>query len=258
MTRSWSVLVAAAAASLGLVQPGIHPAAIDATTTVCNARSMTVHVPDNSYYTVYNATPSINTTCVRASPGRSSFTVSRTWQHGYWGYPNISSGWEWSHYSCTGAGGACFQYPVQERDDGTPETSAGVIVKGSGIADYDIWFNKTDAHPGQDDGTEVLLWMRHPGVGMHSVVAHVVIEGIRFTVLHWVARGHGVTWNYVAYVCDNQRSNLKNFWLNGLFRDAISRNYLSPGSWLTGIDLGDEITRGGVGSVVSWSLRGVN
>lgn len=257
MTRSWSVL-AVMAAVLGIGPPGVRPASIDAQTTVCDARSMTVHVPANSYFTVYNATPNINTTCVRANPGHASFTITRTQQHGYWGYPNISSGWEWNHYSCTGASGACFRYPVQERNDGMPETSAGIILKGNGIADYDIWFNKTDAHPGQDNGTEVLLWMRRPGAGIHSVVAQVSIEGIRFTVLHWVARAHGVSWNYVAYVCDNQRSNLRNFWLNGLFRDAIRRHYLSPYWWLTGIDLGDEITRGGAGSVISWSLRGVN
>jgi hypothetical protein len=256
MSQSWSAL-AVAAAFLGFVPPVTHPASIGAQTTVCDARSMTVHVPDNSYYNIYNATPGSNTTCVRAVPGRASFTITRTWQHGDWGYPNISSGWEWNRYSCTGGGGACFRYPVQEQHDGMPLTSAGVSMRGSGIADYDIWFNRTDAHPGQDNGAEILLWMRRPGVGMHNVVADVSIEGIRFTVLRWVAYAHGVSWNYVAYVCDNQQSNLRNFWLNGLFRDAIRRHYLSPYWWLTGIDLGDEITHGGAGSVISWSLRGV-
>jgi hypothetical protein len=231
--------------------------AITHTTTVCGSRSMTLHVPDNSYYTVYNASESINTTCVRSSPGHAAFTVTRTDQHDYWGYPNISSGWEWNHYSCSGAGGACFRYPVQEMHAGMPETSIGVAMHGYGIADYDIWFNKTDAHPGQNNGAEIMIWLRHPGVGEHSFARDVVIEGVRFTVLAWRAEAHGVEWNYVAYVCQNQRSILRNFWLNDIFRDAIHHHELSPYWYLTQIDAGFELTGGGAGSQLSMSLRGV-
>jgi hypothetical protein len=61
----------------------------------------------------------------------------------------------------------------------------------------------------------------------------------------------------VAFVADHQRSVLKDYWLNPLFRYAISRGWLSPDWYLTAIDLGDEITHGGTGTKISMQLQGV-
>jgi hypothetical protein len=237
--------------------PSTTSAAIGAVTTVCGTRTLQVHVPDNTYYNVYNAPITQNDTCVKAAPGIASFTVTATDQHEDWGYPNVSSGWESDQYSCLDAGGACFTYPVEEKDDGTPETSLGVAMHGDGNASYDIWFDRSDAHPVQDNGTEIMIWMRHPGVDEYGSVP-VSIEGISFRIMYWTARNSaGVTWHYAAYIMDNQRSNLHNFWLNDVFRDAISRGWLEPTWYLTGIDAGFELTSGGTGSTATLRLEGV-
>lgn len=235
----------------------VAPAAIGSVTTVCGARSLQVHDPLNTYYNVYNAPITQNDTCVKSAPGVASFTITAVDQHEDWGYPNISSGWESGEYSCLDAGGACFTYPVIEENDGTPETSLGVDMHGDGNAAYDIWFNQTDAHPVQDNGTEIMIWMRHPGVDEDGSVP-VSIEGISFRIMYWTATNSaGITWHYAAYIMDNQRSNLRDFWLNDVFRDAISRGWLKPTWYLTGVDAGFELTSGGTGSTASLQLSKV-
>lgn len=229
------------------------------TATACGMDWMQIEVPGNSYYFIKNAPPARNNTCVQAEPGKAGFTILSTDQHALWGFPHVASGWEWGEYTCFHAADACFQYPVQERSDGTPETSLSVAMRGSGNASYDVWFNKTSAKSvGQNNGAEIMLWLKHPGIGLRDVVRTVTIEGIKFQVMSWVAHGHGTTWNYVAYVCVTQRSTLTDFWLNGLFRDAIANNELSPDWWLTDISAGFELTSGGAGSQLTMSLRGVN
>jgi hypothetical protein len=251
------IMTAALAASVVLAVPGTAGAAISRPAIVCGSQTMQVHVAKNTYFNVYNAPPSENATCVRAVPGQSAFTVTSTDQHKAWGDPNISSGWESGEYSCLDAGGACFRYPVREDRDGHPLTSLGVDMHGDGNASYDIWFNQSDAHPVQDDGTEVMIWLRHPGVSRGG--RYVSIEGIGFYVTWWRAYnpGDGVSWNYIDYTMVHQSSVLRQFWLNDLFADAIRRGLLKSSWWLTGIDAGFELTAGGTGSVASLQLRGV-
>jgi len=231
-------------------------AAIGSVTTVCGTRSLQVHVPELTYLNVYNAPATQNTTCVRARPGHASFEILSTRKHGDWGYPNISSGWERGEYSCLDASGACYRYPVRESADGMPETSLGVDMHGDGNASYDIWFNRTDAHPVQDDGTEIMIWLKHPGVAEYGSVP-VTIEGIRFRIMHWTSEHDGITWYYAAYIMVRQRSSVNNLWLNGFFRDAIARGWLRSSWYLTGIDAGFELTGGGAGSVATMQLHGV-
>lgn len=250
------LLAAAIAAVAALVIPAQARAAIGAVTTVCGAQTMQVHVPKLTYFNVYNAPVAQNTTCVRAVPGHASFTIVSTDQHGDWGYPNISSGWEAGEYSCLDASGACYQYPVEEEHDGMPVTSLGVDMHGDGNASYDIWFNKTDAHPVQDNGTEVMIWLKHPGVAEYGSIP-VTIEGIRFRIMHWTSEHAGITWHYAAYIMVDQRAFVDDLWLNDFFRDAIARGWLSPHWWLTGIDAGFELTRGGAGSAATMQLHGV-
>lgn len=255
------LLAAVAATACALAIPASARAAIATAGTICGTRTAQVHVPENSYYTVFNASGDANTTCVHVTPGQSSFEVTATDQHQPWGFPNIASGWESGVSSCAGAGGACFRYPVEEEHDGTPETSLGVAMHGSGDAAYDIWFNPWDTTPVQDSGAEVMIWLRHPGVSRPASAAswRVSIEGVSFDVFEWRAHnaGDGKSWNYIAYIAASQRSNLHDFWLNDVFRDAIARGDLSAGWYLTGITAGFELTSGGAGSVASMQLRGV-
>jgi len=214
----------------------------------------------NSYYNYYNAPEGQAYTCLTAMRHRLDFQVTKVDYHGAWGYPNISSGWESGINSCTGVKGTCFTYPVEEEHDGMPETSVDTwLARGTYNASYDIWFNKTDAHPAQDNGTEIMIWIAYPGIH-RSFSRYVTIGGIRFGVMDWTAynartRTH---WHYVAYLALHQRSSVKNLWLNEFFRNAISNHELSPYWYLTGIDFGFELVSGGMhDNVHYYSLTGV-
>jgi hypothetical protein len=255
---------AAAIAAIGiyaLAGGGVANAAIAIPTKTCGTQTMQVHVSDNSYYDLNNADESENTTCIVGHPGVATLTVNSVDQHSDWGFPNISSGWEWGQSSCQGAGGACFKYPVEEEHDGNPVSGLAVFPHGGlkGDGAWDIWFNKTNAHPGQDNGTEVMIWISHPGISEPSRMLHAVtIDGIHWDYMTWTASGHGQSWHYIAYIKVNQTTHVSGLSLNSFFHDAINRHLLSPDWYLTAIDGGSEITHGGAGTVVSMSLKDVS
>jgi hypothetical protein len=226
----------------------------------CGTDWVSVHVPKNSYYNVYNASPSVNSTCIVSEKNNAAFYLSSTDVHQPWGYPNISSGWEWGRYTCTGHKGACFTYPVEESADGDPVTSVKTNDDpGAYNTSYDIWFDKTDATPtGQDNGTEVMIWLNHPDVYRLKDSWSVTIEGIPFNVETWVASFDGVSWNYVAYLMANPQTSVSNLKLNPVFSDAIAHGVLKPSWYLTAIDFGWEIVSGGTkNGVANYSLTGV-
>jgi hypothetical protein len=255
-------LIPAAQASVTPDRGAVTPAAgvLKYNANVCGSQWVDVHINSNSYYNFYNAPSAQASTCLTVERYHLDFQITKATIHGAWGFPNISSGWEWGDYTCTGHKGVCFKYPVQEKKDGTPKTSVETwLAPGTYNAAYDIWFNKTDAHPGQDNGTEVMIWLAHPGIDESGhYVRYVTIEGIRFGVMAWIADHNDTSWHYVAYVMQSQRSSVKNLWLNPLFRNAIANGELSSDWWLTSIDFGFELVRGGVhNNVHYYSLTGV-
>ena len=228
---------------------------------VCGTNWVKVHIPKNSYFNFYNAPTGQARTCIKVEQHHLDFQVARLQIKHPWGYPNISSGWESTINSCAGVNGACFRYPVQEKYDGMPVTSvAARLNRGVYNAAYDIWFNKTDAHPSQDDGTEIMIWIAHPGIGVWDVTRRVTIDGIHWAVMTWTAHNSTAkkSWHYVAYVAQQQRSSVFGLRLNPFFRDAIVNRELSGGWWLTGIDFGFELVRGGLNNNVHfYKLTGV-
>jgi hypothetical protein len=233
-----------------------------------------VDLGKGDYFNVINA-PAHNT-CVTAERHHLSWYVS-SWRQAAqsWQYPNISSGIEWGRYTCddgrsaapSSPGSKCMRYPVQVAKDGNPVTSVSVhphLTRGN-VA-YDIWFNKTDVSPlklGQPNGTELMIWIAYPGIKDWAESRHVVIDGIHWNVMTWVAHNHnnGVTWRYVAYLAEHQRDSVSGLKLNPFFREAESASELSASWYLTSIDFGAEINdtaRGPGFDVASYSLTGVN
>jgi hypothetical protein len=255
-----AVITAVAVAAVLVVllnATGIAHASIAIPTKKCGTQTMTVHVANNSYYNLDNANPAANSTCIIGHPGVATLTINSTDQHEDWGYPNVSSGWEWGVYSK--GGGAYFKYPVEEEHDGNPVSTLDVFphggLKGNGA--WDIWFDTSNSHPGQDNGTEVMIWISHPGVS-ESSSTKVNIDHTEFYVVIAKAIAHGVTWHRITYVAVHQTTHLNGMHLNPFFTDAIHRHQLSPEWWMTAIDGGTEITHGGDGTVVSLALTGVN
>jgi hypothetical protein len=236
---------------------------------VCGHKYVPVDLGHGDYFNVYNAAD--GRTCVTAERKHLDWYVSSAAGTALWGYPNISSGIEWGKYTCYDGrsaypgskGSTCMRYPVPERADGSPVASVGHVWPhlAQGNVSFDIWFNRTWVTParlGQADGAEIMIWLQHPGIPLRNVLWPVTVSGHRYDVIGWTAAHNGKHWNYLAYVAVHPMSSFPRTRLNAFFRDAISHGRLSPRWWLTGIDFGEEIARGGNGFAVrGYSLTGV-
>lgn len=225
---------------------------------VCGTDWVDIHIPNASYYNVYNDDFG-RETCVVAELHHLDFRISSAGNsYGFDAYPNISSGWEDNKYTCTGHTGQCYTYPVQADHDGDPVTSiAGWLAPGSYDFSYDVWFNKTDSHPLQDNGTELMIWLAHPGVP-EAVDRSVTIDGVKWDVTTWITNHPGEPhWRLVIYYAVYPRSSAS-LHLNNFFTDAERHGELGSSDWLTAIDAGFELVHGGVGdNIHQYSLTGL-
>lgn len=276
-TRAAVVLLAGALLIIGLVL-AFGPGAFAATgpdggvvtwnAPVCGAGYVPTDLGHGDYFNTYNAPD--HSTCVTVERHSLNWYVSAANGTRLWGYPNMSSGIEWGKYTCydgrsayPGHGSQCMRYPVEESADGDPVTSIGHVWPhlAQGDVAYDVWFNKTYVTPaalGQPDGAEVMIWLQHPGIVLRNVLWSVTIGGHRWHVIGWTAAHNGKTWNYLAYVAASPLSSLAPLHLNGVFADAIGHGRLSARWYLTAIDFGEEIARGGNGFAVrDYALSGV-
>ncbi len=257
----WSRRLATLSAVPALIAALIAPAALaagvpDYNTRVCGNGWVTIRTVA-SYFHVYNDDFG-GSTCITAEHYHLRFAVSKARGHGFYAYPNISSGWESGRYTCTGHRGACFDYPVEVKNDGNPVTSmAGWLAPGDYDFSYDIWTNRTDAHPVQDNGTEVMIWLAHPGV-REGVVREVRIDGIDWYVTTWRAHRNGGKWRLLIYYAVHQRSSVHGLRLNDFFHEAERHGEMSSSYWLTGIDAGFELVSGGLhDNIHNFSLTGL-
>src|SRR5215469_8044455 len=146
----------------GGVQPR-QPTRLCGRTIYETARAVT----EKTYFNVYNGIG----TCMTVDGGLDMryITVEPNAPHG-WEMPNISSGWEWGRNSCNGHSGACIQYP-------TPMTTIlrsyhprsgmqATVGRGAYNLSWDIWTDPTPRTSGQDSGTELMIWLYHPSIGL--------------------------------------------------------------------------------------------
>lgn len=120
-----------------------------------------------------------------------------------------------------------------------------------GNAAYDIWFDPKPITSGQvDHGTEIMLWLDWKGVGAPNGIP-VYIDGTWWDLSYWIANHGGRTWNYVRFwrlePTLSVNLNLKNF-----FSYTETRHLLSSRWYLTAIETGYEICRGGYGTHTLW------
>jgi Glycosyl hydrolase family 12 len=255
--RSLTLLAAPAALLSALMpSPALAGGVPKYNTRVCGDGWVTIRTAQ-SYFRVYNDDFGGHT-CVTAEHYHLDFAISSASGHGFHAYPNISSGWESGRYTCTGHTGSCYAYPVQVKHDGNPVTSiAGWLAPGRYDFSYDIWMNRKDAHPLQDNGTEVMIWLAHPGV-REAIDREVTIDGIKWYVTTWIAHRNGATWRLLIYYAVHPRSSARGLRLNDFFHEAERHKEMSANYWLTGIDAGFELVQGGVHNNVHYfSLTGL-
>lgn len=204
---------------------------------------------ERTYFNVYNADGTCMT--VDGSLSMGGIAVQPGAASG-WKYPNISSGWQWGRNPCTGHTGACFTYPVLLSTvlrSYTPR-SGMQTTPGTGAynSSWDIWFDPTQRTNGQVTGTEVMIWLSHPGISVSGGRTwYTRIDGLEFKVNEWVAHHNGTSWKYVRYTAVRQLPRgVGGLWLNPFFQDAISHRVLNSAYYLTSIDAGFEIPVGNI------------
>ena len=126
-------------------------------------------------------------------------------------------------------------------------TSASMTYPSSGTYDaaYDIWFNKSKptTTTGQNDGAEVMVWLKHTGViqPIGSKIATVSIAGAT-----WDVWSGNIGWNVISYVRQSTTSSIS-FSVKSFFDDVVSRGLGSNSWYLTSIQAGFEPWIGGTG-----------
>lgn len=220
---------------------------------VCGDKWVTIRTP-RSYFHVYNDDFG-GYTCINAMRHRLDFAVTTARGTGFHAYPNISSGWESGRYTCTGHKGACYDYPVEVKRDGDPVASiAAWLAPGHYDFSLDIWTNRTDAHPVEDNGTEVMIWFAWPGL-KEAIDRTVTIDGMRWYVTTWIRKGK---WRLLIYYAVHQRSSAHGVHINDFFHEAERHGEMSANYWLTGIDAGFELVHGGLhNNIHYYSLTGL-
>ena len=188
------------------------------------------------------------TQCISGDDSNTSWRIS-TSQHNLptngapAGYPAIYKG---CHYgNCTNNSGM----PKQLSAMASAQSSWSISTPSSGAWDaaYDIWFNQTSSSSGQNNGTEMMIWLNSRGVQpAGSRVATVTIAGAQWEVWHTVMYGSGTSWQYVAYKRVGT-TNSVNFDLKAFFTDARNRGYIQSTWWLTSVQAGFELWQGGAG-----------
>ncbi|HUN38094.1 MAG TPA: hypothetical protein VMU95_39390 [Trebonia sp.] len=120
-----------------------------------------------------------------------------------------------------------------------------------GNATYDIWFDPTPRTSGQvDRGAEIMLWLDSNRIGRPNGIP-VFIDGTWWGYTHWVAMHGGRTWNYIRFWRLRPSLNVS-LDLKPFFAYAEGDYQLSSQWYLTSIETGYEICRGGYGIHTLW------
>lgn len=205
--------------------------------------------------------------CISGSTTRPGFTVLN----------NLRYTGAWQAYPFTGAGCAyqlCSPHtdlPMQVRDlPATANTSFDWTgsAPGNWNASYDIWFDHHDQITAQDDGAELMIWLR-PNPGYRGGV-RVHISKRWYWFVHWrtcnSARQMGVTppraspgdhagicWNYTQFRFLGVVHGVHRLWLMPFIQFLEGQDHLvRPSWWLTSVHAGYELVSGGKGLTTTW------
>lgn len=165
-------------------------------------------------------------------------TVNRSWT----AFPNVFRGWQWG-IGTTGG------WPVQVRYDRTPRATLVThqTWRGRYNTALDLWFATYPDRTRQANGTEIMVWLNHPGISISSsswIARNVRINGTTWNVMAWRHTGP-VSWNFIAFVRVHQVSSMYGAWLNPFFRYAEARGKLRPWWYWCTAEAGNELSYGG-------------
>lgn len=126
-------------------------------------------------------------------------------------------------------------------------------------AAYDIWFDSRDQITTQDNGAELMIWLRTPP---GYTPGHLVrVDRSWFWFTHW-RTGHVAcqangrcqlqTWNYIQFRFLHTTHVVRGLRLMPFIQFAIRQGLISPSWWLTSVHAGYELWSGGRGLATTW------
>src|SRR5262245_17987999 len=199
--------------------------------------------------------------CISGSTSHPGFTI----------LDNLRFTGAWQAYPFTGAGCAfqlCSPYtelPIQVRELPAPANTSFSwtgSAPGNWNVSYDIWFDHHNQITTQDDGAELMIWLR-PNPGYRGGV-RVHISNRWYWFMHWQtcnsARQMGVTpprvslanragtcWDYVQFRFPTVVHNVRRLWIMPFIRFLEKQGLVRPSWWLTSVHAGYELVSGGKG-----------
>lgn len=238
-------VAALAAANPTTVSPTASPAAdTHAVTKMCN---MDQHVTTITRVDIRNNNFLGQPMCLTNYYFKPNFVISSSGLHSPWAaYPNAFVGCEIS--VCSPESGMPIQVKNVKHLTSSWQYHPGGTWQGN--AAYDIWFNPTKMTTGQvNHGAEVMIWLNSDGVGSAAASGkRVTIDGTTWAVSYWTANHGGRTWNYVRYWRLSPTLSVTNLNLLPFFSYTENNLHkLSTNWWLTAVEAGYELWKGGVG-----------
>jgi cellulose 1,4-beta-cellobiosidase len=113
---------------------------------------------------------------------------------------------------------------------------------------YDIWFSRRPHTSGQDRGAEIMLWLRSKGLGRPG--GHgLLIERRRWQLEHWYTSSpsSSARWPLIIFRMIRPHGHVSHLDLMPFFKRAEALGLLNRSWWLTAVEAGFEVWRGGAG-----------
>jgi Glycosyl hydrolase family 12 len=123
---------------------------------------------------------------------------------------------------------------------------------GSWNASYDIWFDTRDQITTEDNGAELMIWLK-PNTAVNGIF-HMVRVGHQTYWWTWwnTCDSSGICWHYIQFRFLHTVAGVRNLWLMPFIRFLEARGLMKPSWWLTSIHAGYELVSGGKGLETTW------
>jgi hypothetical protein len=216
------------------------------TSTLCKNYGHMVVQRGDVHYIVRNDNYGHFSECLTNRNGLPNFAVVRSGARGGLiepvAYPNIFVGCSW---------GLCSPHtrlPMQVSKVKAVVTTWHTTMKAKGTwgAGYDIWFARRRAISGQSGGAELMIWLNSRGFGANTWPI-VTVDHQQWHLEHWVTHGHGKKWNYIQFRRVQSTSKVTNLNVKAFMTAAERSGLMNRSWWLTSVEAGFEIWRGGTG-----------
>lgn len=244
--RPWRVVAVAAATLALVVGAALAPDAPTASADGQTCGALDVSPVDGGRYNVQNNRFGTGEEqCVTARAG--GFTVDAADGAIAPGgppksYPSIVAGCHWGR--CTETPGL----PVKASQVGGARTAVSITrAPGSWNAAYDLWFNSSPGSDGQNDGTEIMVWIDAQDAPdpIGSVVGTLTVDGAA-----WAVWQGNIGWDVVSFVREQGATSVE-LPLEPFVDEAIARGATEPDDWMTSVQFGFEPWSGGAGLAAS-------